>query len=574
MAEYPNFKHGAYGEINADGIPFTDKNSIRQAIVYIGTAPVHLVEGGSANVNVPMLINNIGEARRYMGYSDNWDDYTLCEPAKVHFMDIGVGPLVFINVLDPKVNLKSTDASESKTPTDGSFTISDADLVLLDTIQVGDKVKGTDYTVSVNSGNNTVVISEKTAGALGSAALTVTYKKKTVGTATLTPNNGRVTIVNAEDVVLDSLKVASGATEKTNGTHYTAAYDYAKNAINIVEVTDGSLGTDALTITWSKIDPSTVTQEQVIGSTDRYGLNTGLYAIKNVYNLTGYVPAFICAPGFSSIPDIHNAMYLNSLSIGKHWNAWMFVDMPVVDSLGTPITLESAADWKNTRGYNKDNESVFFPLAKGTDGKHYHLSVLNTANFQALLIQNGGVPYMTGSNTACPIIEDLYFMENVKGRVYDDEVINRCLNANGINSAAYVSGRWAIWGAQAASYNQTDGTSVNVLDTSRMMLFYLTNDFQHRRNIDIDKPMTGNKLKTIRAEEQERLDRLLGSGALLYGKAMLDGSKEAKSDIYSGDFRVRFEVTTTPLTKSLTATAVWTDDGYEVFFEVMEEAVG
>lgn len=502
MAEYPDFKHGAYGEIDASGIPLTDKNATKQAIVYIGTAPVHLVEGGAANVNVPMLINNIGEAKAYLGYSDNWADYTLCEAEKVHFEDVGVAPLVFINVLDP-----------------------------------------------------------------------VKHKAQTGGTATLVPDNGRVKIANAEAIILDSLVVSSGGTVKTKGVHYTVSYDFTKKMIVISEKTKGSLGTSALSITYDRIDPSSVTEADVIGTTDNYGLNTGMYAIKNVYNVTGYVPAFIVAPGFSSIPAIHNAMYENSLSISKHWNAWMFVDMPILDTQGNALTLANAADWKNANGYNKDNEDVFFPLVKGTDGKHYHLSVLNTANFQALLVQNKGVPYMTGSNTPCSIIEDLYFTENVKGRVYDDEVINRCLNANGINSAAYVSGRWAIWGAQAGSYNQDDGTSVNVFDTSRMMLFYLTNDFQHRRNIDIDKPMTANKLKTIRAEEQERIDRLLGAGALLYGKAKLDGSKEAKSDIYSGDFRIRFEVTTTPLTKSLTATCVWTDDGYITFFDAMEEAV-
>ena len=355
MAEYPDYKHGAYGEIEANGVPLTGKDPAKMAMVYFGTAPVHLVEGGANNVNVPMLINDIGEAKKYMGYSDNWSDYTLCEAEKVHFMDIGVGPLVFINVLDPKINLKTSDASESKTPSDGSFTISDANLVMVDTIQVATKVKDTDYTVTVNSTNNTVVIAEKTAGALGTSALTVTYKKQTEGTATLTPHNGRVTIANAEDAILDSLKVMSGATEKVKGTDYTAVYVYSKKAIDIVEVTSGSLGTDALTITWSKIDPSTVTTEQLIGATDKYGMNTGLYAIKNVYNKTGYVPMYMIAPGFSSIPAVHAEMYQNSLSIGKHWNAWMFVDMPVVDSLGALITLSSAPTWKENNNNNERN---------------------------------------------------------------------------------------------------------------------------------------------------------------------------------------------------------------------------
>jgi len=500
MAEYPDFKHGTRGEVIADGLSFSRTGDTRQAIVYIGTAPVHQVEGGAANVNVPILVNNIADARKYLGYSDDWASYTLCEAMHVHFELNNVGPLVFINVLDP-----------------------------------------------------------------------ATRRKATGGSATLTPDNGRVKIVNAEDAILDTLVVTSGSTPLVKGTHYTASYDFTKKVINIVEKTKGALGTDALSITWSKVDPSAVTEADVIGATDEYGLNTGIYAVRNVYNVTGYIPAFLLAPGFASIPNVHNALYLNSLQISKHWNAWMFVDMPILTTTGDAITLQNAPEWKSANGYNRDNESVFFPLARGTDGKTYHLSVLNAANFQALLIQNDGIPYMSGSNTDCAIIQDLYFSENVVGRVYDDEVINRCLNANGINSAAYVGGRWAIWGMFAASYSQEDGTTINVNDTCLMMLFYLTNDFQHRRNLDIDKPMPVNDLKSIVAEEQTRVDALLGIGALTYGRVQLDASKQARSDVYSGDFRILFNVTNTPLAKSLTAIANWTDDGFEVYYAAMED---
>lgn len=571
MAEYPDFKHGALGEVVAEGLKIAGNGKTKQGIVYIGTAPVNQVEGGAKNVNKPILVKNMADARKYLGYSDNWDKYTICEAMHVHFDLNGVGPLVFINVLDPAKHLKTTNVSESKTPADGTITLSDADLIVLGTIVVGNKVKDTDYTVTVNDEDNTVVIAEKTEGSLGDIALTVTYTKNSRETAALTPINGRVTIVGAEDAILDSLVVKSGDVIKVPGTDYTATYDFSKQAIVIMEKIAGALGTSTLTITYSKVDPTAVTEADVIGMTDTYGLNTGIFAVRNVYNETGYIPAFILAPGFSQIPNVHKALWENSLQIGGHWNAWMFVDMPIMDG-ETPLTLATAPTWKTSHGYDNDNESVYFPLAKGTDGKIYHLSVLNAANFQALLIQNNGVPYMTGSNTTCAIIQDLYFGESVTGRVYTDDIINRCLNANGINSAAYVGGRWVIWGMFAGSYNQDDGTTINVNDTCLMMFYYLTNDFQHRRNVNVDKPMPINDLQTIVAEEQSRVDALVGIGALSYGKVWLDASEEAKSDIYSGDFRILFKITNTPLAKSLTGIASWTADGYAVYFAAMEAA--
>lgn len=501
MAEYPGFKRGTIGEVDTTGAVPANRGRSKMAYVYFGTAPVHLVEDGAKNVNKPIVCNNMGDVRKYLGYSDNWADYTLCEAAYMHFERKGIGPVIFINVLDP-----------------------------------------------------------------------ATHTAATGGSATLTPSNGRVTIVNAEEAVLDSLKVVSDGTTLVKGTHYTASYDFSKKVINIVEKTSGSLGTTALSITWTKVDPSAVTEANVIGSTDGYGLNTGIYAVKNVYATTGYIPAFMGAPGFSSIPNIHNAMYLNSQKINGHWNAIMFVDVPILDTQGNPITLQTAPAWKENNGYTHDNERVYFPITKGTDGRTYHISCQAMANHQELFIKNGGVPYMSASNTECPIIENLYFGEGMTNRVYDDEIINRCLNANGINSAAYVGGRWVIWGMFAGSYNQDNADSVNVNDTALAMLYYVTNDFQHRRNIDIDKPMPINALKTIVAEEQTRVDALLGIGALIYGKVMLDASAQARSDIYSGDFRILFKLTTTPLAKSLTAIAYYTTEGFVAYIDAMEEA--
>ena len=500
MAEYPNFKHGTRGEIRADGIAFADNGSGKQAIVYIGTAPVHLVEGGAKNVNRPMLIKDISDAKRYMGYSDNWADYTLCEAMHAHFDINGVGPLVFINVLDP-----------------------------------------------------------------------AKHKADQAQTASLTPVNGVVRMVNAENIVLDSIAVKAGEKQLEKGTDFEVRYNYSRKVMEISEKAIGALGTEALTITYDTIDPAKVADEDVIGSTDGYGLNTGIYAVKSVYTATGCIPAFMLAPGFSSVKAIHDEMLKNSEQISGHWNAWVFADMPLTDAEGNALTLQNAATWKKSNGYTADNESVFFPMVKGTDGRKYHISVLNAANFQTLLIQNSGIPYMTGSNTDCPMIEDLYFGEDMTGRVIDDEVINRTLNANGINSAAYVGGRWAIWGMFAASYNQEDATLVNVNDTCLMMLQYLTNDFQHRRNKDVDKPLQANDLKAMVAEEQTRVDALLGIGALTYGKVALDVSEEAKADVYTGDYRVIFNVTNTPLSKSLTAVANWTDDGFAVHFAALTE---
>lgn len=495
MADY---LHGAYGQIS----PVDNRVAAGSAapIVYVGTAPVHTLENGANNVNVPILVNNIAEARRYLGYSEDWASYTLCEAMYAHLIRKGAGPLVLINVLDPsKAAHKSGSATTvSKTPANGAITIASAGSIINDTI-----------------------------------------------------------VVKTQD---------STPVTKVRGTDYSVSYNMDKEIITIAELTAGALGTDALTIEYYTIAPTGVTNADVIGTTDGIGLNTGLYAIYNVYPLTGLIPAYLAAPGFSGDPEVHNAMYAVSQKINGHWDAYMFVDIPLTYN-SEAITLDTAATFKETNGFNHANEKVFFPLAEGADGKKFHLSVLNAANFQELLIDQDGIPYKTASNTDCDLIQNLYLGEANVGRVYDDKIINEKLNKKGIASAAFVGGRWAIWGAHSADYNENNADYVNVSETNEMMLFYVSNDFQQRRALDVDKPTTMNDIMQIVSEEQARLDALVNIGALLYATVTVNAEQMTTSDIINGDWSFAFNITTTPLAKSLTAVVSWTDEGFVTYFE-------
>lgn len=492
MTEY---LHGAYGRTQIAENKVAQKS--RSAIIYIGTAPVHTLEGGAANVNKPILVNSMAEAKRLFGYSGTWADYTLCEAMKVHLDIKGVGPLVLINVLDP-----------------------------------------------------------------------VKHKKATGGTATKKPENGRIVLTGAGSTILDSVVVKTTdtpAVTKIKGTDYAISYDSARGNITITELSAGALGTDNLEITWNEIDPSALTNQDVIGATDGEGLNTGIFAVKNVYQETGYIPSYILAPGFSSVPAIHDAMVANSKKINGHWDAYLFTDIPIVEG-STAITLTSAKTWKDTNAYVQENETPNFPIIESVDGNKYHLSVLRAANFQELLIEEEGIPYKTASNTPCPIIKNLYLGANLTGRVYDDELINEKLVKNGIASAAFVGGEWALWGAHSGAYSQENADMVNVSETNRMMLYYISNDFQHRRPRNTDKPLSANDIKTIAAEEQARLDALVKMGALTYGEVSINTDEIAHSDMVNGDYSFTFKITTTPLAKSLTALVYWTPEGFTTYF--------
>ena len=128
-----------------------------------------------------------------------------------------------------------------------------------------------------------------------------------------------------EDAVLASVKVAG----KTAGKDYVAAYDQKKKTVTLTETDKGALGTDELEITYDLVDPGKVTEEDVVGATDGMGLNTGVYAVANVYQETGMIPSFLLVPGFSCMPEVHAAMQKAGSKVNGHWDVYMLCDIPI-----------------------------------------------------------------------------------------------------------------------------------------------------------------------------------------------------------------------------------------------------
>lgn len=137
--------------------------------VIIGTAPVNTAP--DPKVNTPVICYTEKEALEAFGWSDSWKEYTLCEAIDVFFRLFKVGPIVMINVLDPKVHkVPVTDAAI--TFTKGVAKVEDKG-ILLDTLEITGKVQGTDYTAEFNEDGSVSLI----AITINDGDLTVSYEK-------------------------------------------------------------------------------------------------------------------------------------------------------------------------------------------------------------------------------------------------------------------------------------------------------------------------------------------------------------------------------------------------------------
>jgi hypothetical protein len=248
-----------------------------------------------------------------------------------------------------------------------------------------------------------------------------------------------------------------------------------------------------------------------------------------------------------------------------HWDNFIYTDIPLASG-ETTMTLSGAAAWKTSSGYNAPNEKIFFPMWKTLSGKIYHLSVLFAVNMQILQTKANGVPYQTASNTALPAGQ-AYYGADRDSYLPDEEAVNKLLNANGITSVAFTAGAWKLWGAHSAAYDSLTDTGENVADTRRGMLNYLGNRFQGVYGDEVDIPISRNRIAQIAAQENEYIGRLISMGELLYGKCSAVINAENKDQMKHGDFQFVYEITTAPLSKSLTMVMTHTDAGLATFFE-------
>lgn len=104
------YKHGIYTE-EVSTIGYLKSKANGTIPVYIGTAPIHKLTSTDNKIATPILIQSYADFVKQLGYSDDWEKYTLCEVAYAHFKNKihTIAPFVVINIFDPSKHL---DAEE------------------------------------------------------------------------------------------------------------------------------------------------------------------------------------------------------------------------------------------------------------------------------------------------------------------------------------------------------------------------------------------------------------------------------------------------------------------------------
>ncbi len=553
------YKHGAYGEITKSKAVAAAQADT--ALVYVGLAPVNLISGYSSAgvINNPVKLRNMNEVQTLVGYTDDWDTFSLCEAFTEHFNNTveNSGPIYIINLLDPDTHRGSQVTLSDQDFSNGYLYI-ESDTVILDTVRVTDKVLGTDYTVSYDMAGGQVVIKRLTAF---DTADVVYYPIDTsaidedtiIGAAN---DDGTVTGMQAikllytQENVVPNILACPGWSEKS---------DVYAAMCSVVQKINGHW--DAFAVADIPIQ-ETVTEESVT-VTDYAATITDANLITDTVKVYAHGSATA-----ATIDDDYTLTYTSgvltiTLVSGGALYSESSLDVTYDDKIDTKA---KAISWQSSKGYTSERSKVCWPKVKDGSDNKYHLSTVCAATMLRVDLSHESVPMESPSNKEI-MATGQYFGEYSSNVGYD-QVETNDLNAVGITSACFWGGNWVLWGPHTAAYAY--GTTMDaraIFDVNMRMLMYVTNGFQQRHGTEIDSPMTVAMKDSVINTEQEELDRLAGLGAII-GTPTVEFLENANSenDMMNGDFVWDISFTNTPPFKSGTARVCYTDEGFAAYF--------
>lgn len=453
------YKHG----VNISEVPtsvFSPVEATAGLQVVVGTAPINLAKTNEY-FNKPLLAYSFAEASEALGYSDDWDNYTLCEVMDSSFRQFGVAPVVFINVLNPD-------------------------------------------------------------------------KHSTVGTAEVTLLNKKA-VVSQKGILLETLAVKLTSSEEplSKVTDYIATFDDNGHVV-IAVIPTGTIPTSqtTLSVSFTKVDPSKVTNEDIIGGVNvQTGELTGLELINAVFPKFGLVPGQILAPKYSVDPMIAAIMKAKAGNINSYFKAMALTDIDT----NVANSYSKVSEWKNQNNYTAANEVPCWPKVAMGD-KIYHLST-QLAGLSALTdSQHGDVPYVSPSNKSLQMNKAV-LADGTEVNLGPDQAAY--LNGQGVLTALNFVGGWKAWGNRTGIYPSVTDVKDSFIPVRRMHN-WVGNSIVLTTWQKVDGPINKRLIDSIVDSINIWFNGLTAGGALIGGRVEFRKEFNPVTDLLNGT--VRFHV--------------------------------
>lgn len=210
-------------------------------------------------------------------------------------------------------------------------------------------------------------------------------------TETLTVVAGQA-VSTKKSVMLSGLEVKFEDSPLTLDKDYTAEL----NDEGYVVITTITEGITSVILTGTQIDPSKVTEANVIGSYDATtGTETGIELVRKVYPIFGLTPGLLLAPGWSHKPTVGLALSEKCTDINGVFKCECVLDLDCTENGARKYT--DVATLKEECGYMSEHAIVLWPMVKYA-GKIMAYSAIYAAMVAYTDYKNDNVPSLYPSN--------------------------------------------------------------------------------------------------------------------------------------------------------------------------------
>lgn len=477
------YKHGVYVREQDTSLTTPIEGTAGLQVIY-GTAPINMVADPSKAVNEPIICYSFAEAVAAVGYSDDFEKYTLCQAIDACFRVFNVAPIILVNVLDPSKSAHVTEvaAASYTVPTNKQFTLKNGDNkafgVLLDTIKVKD---------------------------------------------------------------------STGATTYTEGTDYTVAFDKDGYAVVTLLSGGACYSAGTLKAEFTMLNPSGVTASDIVGGVNvSTGALSGLETLAKVFPKFGLTPGLVSAPGFSQNATVIAALEAKCTNINGCFSAECIVDIGA-DAAGASASPAIAAlkyaDVKTVKenlGIDGPHTIACWPMCKIGD-KKYYMSALVSALIAYQTAANDDVPYIYPSNKSLGITG--ICLADGTAVIMDQEQAN-LVNSYGVVTAINYNG-YKCWGNNTAAYPSTTDPKDRWIAVRRMFTWW-GNTLILTYHQKVDDPANYRLVENIVDSENIRGNSFVARGIVAEARCEFRPEENPVTDIMNG--QITFHIYLTPFT--------------------------
>lgn len=373
-----------------------------------------------------------------------------------------------------------------------------------------------------------------------------THKKNCTATSVQFDAKTGIAKIAETGVLPNTLVLKAGEKTLTKDTDFVVSFDTDGTMIlSSLKNQDGDFlcsSDSPYALTASKLDPSAVDADDIIGGVDISGNKSGLELVDDVFPLFRVVPGTLIAPGFSSSPSVAAVMAAKCTAINTVFKAICAVDVPTT----TVKNYTAVANWKNQNNITDPMQICCWPMIQ-LDGTVFNLSTQLACLMAQVDSQNDDVPYVSPSNKNL----------QMTGTCLADgsEVVlgpdtGAYLNSQGVVCALNFIGGWVAWGNRTAVYpGNTDVKDAFI--PNRRMFNWIGNTFIQTFWSKVDFPATPRLINTIIDSANIWMNGLAAMQYILGGRIEFLSSENSITDLMDGNLAFHVYVTPPPPAKDI-----------------------